>query len=252
MRTFSKLRALCAYPEVLDRPSQRRDDAAALGTTFHKYVEEWRRCQLEGRPWHIDGAPEQVRAWLRRMQAVWTPPADLEVEVAMGLANEAAPEFVAVDEVAPHIYVPSSLKVTEAMWEAASDEQRREWQSTLVSAGRADLVIPRELVHVDDIKTGQFYLGDPKLIRQLLAQGIAATLRARAAGFVPGIYYARLGIFDRGDGEPILRGSHEWDQAWSWVSASARMPAEPQPGGWCLSCWEKNECTAYPGRKEAA
>lgn len=257
MRTLSKLKALCAFTEVLDKPSRARDEAAGHGKSFHTYVEGWVEAVAAGRPWHIDGdAGLLVRGWLERMRAVWTPPPGIEAELAMGLADAPTPRYVAVDEPAPHEYVPADLCVTPAIWAGASDEHRRQWQSGLLTAGRADLVELRgEVVYVDDLKTGQYYLGDPKLIRQVLGQGIAATLRAKANGFLPGIYYARLGIFDRGDGEVIWRGSDEWDQAWAWVVASARMPAEPQPGGWCLSCYSKNDCTAYPARervKEAA
>jgi hypothetical protein len=243
VRTFSKLRALCAYPDVIDKPSARRDDAAALGTSFHAYVEAWIKALRDGKPWHIDGAPEPIAGWLRRMREVWTPPKGIETEIALGLQDLPEPNYVPVVEIEPHVYVPADESIRGSV--------------RLLTAGRADLVnLAGELVEVDDIKTGSFYLGDPQLLRQLLAQGIAATMRAGAAGFIPGIYYARLGIFDRGDGEPILRNSHEWDQAWAWVVESARMPAEPMPGAWCLSCWSKNDCVAYPARinteKEAA
>ncbi|HKO84900.1 MAG TPA: hypothetical protein VJ140_10160 [Actinomycetota bacterium] len=255
MRTFSRLRAFCAYSEQLERPSRRRDAAAAEGTKLHRYVEQWVRCAAEGRPFHFDGAAsDQVRGWLQRLTESWTPPAGLEMEVPLGLAaGTEQPEYVAVDEPADHRYVPASLGITTATWAAASEEQRTQWQATLLTAGRADLVAPPRagVVAVDDIKTGQSYLGDPKLLRQLLAQGIAATLRAGAEGFVPGIYYARLGIWDRGDAEPIWRDSHEWDQAWDWVVEAAQMPAQPQPGAWCLSCWEKDGCEGYPGREAA-
>jgi hypothetical protein len=250
MRTFSKLRALCAYPETIDRPSRRRDEAAGFGISYHGHVEQWRDAVVNGRPWDIDGVGEPMRGWLVRMREVWTPTPDLEVEVAMGLADAPAPRYVPVDEPAPHCYVPADLGVTALMWAAAPDEVRQQWQSGMVTAGRADLLRPvGELVQVDDLKTGQSYLGDPKLIRQLLAQGIAATLRAGAAGFIPGIYYARLGVFDRGDGEPIWRGSDEWDQAWDFVVSAAKMSSDPRPGGWCLSCWEKNDCSAFPGER---
>ena len=240
MRTFSKLKAFCAYPESLDRPSPRRDEAAGHGSLFHLYVQRWVEAVAAGRPFHVDGAAGPlVRGWLERMREVWTPPPRLEVEVALGLQDIAEPNYVPVVETEPHVYVPADESIRGSV--------------RLLTAGRTDLLeaIPG-LVYVDDIKTGQFYLGDPKLLRQLLGQGIAATLRAKADGFVPGIYYARLGIFDRGDGEPILRGTHEWDQAWDWVVAAAKMPATPQPGPWCLSCWEKKDCDAYPGRAEAA
>jgi hypothetical protein len=254
---MSRLRALCAHPETLERPSARRDEAAGHGTTFHKYVETWVKALQSGTTWHIDGAASPlVRGWVEKMMAVWTPPPGIECELAMGLLDRPEPKHIPVNEIEPHVYIPAYLSVTAEMWAAASDDQHRRWQVGLLTAGRADLVERRgALVNVDDIKTGQSYLGDPKLIRQVLAQGIAATMRADAQGFVPGIYYARLGIFDRGDGEPILRNSHEWDQCWAWVQAAARMPADPQPGAWCLSCWDKNECSAYPGRaaaKEAA
>jgi hypothetical protein len=251
-RTFSALRAFCAYPEKVRRPSARRDDAADLGTMFHGYVEDWARCLREGRAFRADDAPDTVRGWLERMQKVWTPPANLEMEVAMGLEAGPAPRYVPVDEPAPHVYVPAELGVTTEMWAHAGDEQRRQWQSGLLTAGRSDLLAPLgEVLLVDDIKTNNNYLGDPKLLRQLLAQGIAATLRADAAGFIPGIYYARLGIFDRGDGDPIWRGSDEWDLAWDTVVAAAKMPDEPQPGPWCLSCYEKRACGSYPGQEGA-
>ncbi len=242
MRTFSKLRALCAYPDVIDRPSARRDEAAVHGIAFHTYVERWAEAVAAGLPipWEMDQlASPLVRGWLERMRAIWTPPAGLEMELAMGLADEALPRYVPVTETEPHVYVPvvSTTKV--------------------LTAGRADMIVPVSLgdahvLMVDDIKTGQFYLGDPKLLRQLLAQGIAATLRAGAAGFIPGIYYARLGIFDRGDGHAIWRGTDEWEQAWEFVASAARLPAEPRPGAWCLSCWSKADCPANPARKEAA
>lgn len=240
MRTFSALKALCAHPELLRRPSKRRDDAAELGTSFHRYIEEWAKALAAGKTWHTDGAPEPIRGWLRRMRQAWTPPPGLEVEVAMGLAvgDDGEPLYTPVREPKPHAYVKDGACPTDR---------------PLLTAGRADLVEVDggSLVHVDDIKTGQFYLGDPKKLRQLLAQGIAATLRADADGFVPGIYYARLGMFDRGDGEVIWRRSHEWDQAWAWVVEAAQMPATPQPGPWCLSCWEKAECSANPAREAA-
>jgi hypothetical protein len=265
VRTFSKLRALCAYPDVIDKPSARRDDAAALGTSFHLYVQRWIEAVHAGQTYHMDAAGPLVRGWLERMQSVWTPPPGIETELALGLQDAPTPRYVPVDEVAPHIYLPAALRVRPSDWAESSETQRQELLATcgLLTAGRADLVLSDgpgrtvgAVVSVDDIKTGSFYLGDPKLLRQLLAQGIAATLRAAADGFIPGIYYARLGIFDRGDGEPIWRNSHEWDQAWAWVVESARMPAEPMPGAWCLSCWSKNDCVAYPARinteKEAA
>jgi hypothetical protein len=255
MRTFSRLRALCAYPEAIERPNRRRDEAGAIGTTFHSFVEAWARAVAEGKDWRPDGAPELVQGWLARMREVWAPPPGLEVEVAMGLLDRPEPKYLPVVEIEPHVYLPAHLSVTAAMWKESSDEQRHRWQEGMLTAGRADLLELRrgevDVVDVVDIKTGSSYLGEPRQLRQLIAQGIAATLRAGADGFIPGIYYARLGVFDRGDGQVIWRNSPEWDEAWDHVATAARMPATPQVGGWCLSCWEKDACPAYPGREAA-
>jgi hypothetical protein len=257
MRTFSQLRAFCSHPELLRKPSKRRDDAAALGTMFHKYVEAWRLCIAEGKPWHVDGAPEPVAGWLKRMREVWTPPPNAEVEVAMGLAPTLGgePDYVPVDEVAPHVYVPSSMQIRPSDWAEASEKQRQDLLAScgLLTAGRADLIAPLGdgILSVDDLKSGKFYLGPPNRLRQLLAQGIAATLRADARGFVPGIYYARLGMWDRGDEAPIFRGTPEWDEAWHAVRDSALMPSTPKPGPYCLDCWDAKACVANPAVEAA-
>jgi hypothetical protein len=236
MRTMSKLRAFCAHPETIDRPSARRDAAAGLGNTFHDYVEQWEICLREGRPWLIDGAPEPVRGWLQRLREVFVPPEGLRAEIAVGLADLPYPEYVAVKEVAPgtHIYEPE------------------DGVTALLTAGRADLVWPVTdddggYVRVCDLKSGQFYLGEPGRIRQVLGQGFACADRWRLPAFQPGIYYARLGLFDWG---PIIHLDGELGRAaWDDVVESAKMSSDPNPGAWCMGCWEKNECSAFPGER---
>lgn len=106
-----------------------------------------------------------------------------------------------------------------------------------------------KVVKVADIKSGQFYLGDPGKLRQLLGQGFACWARAReqgldVQGFVPGVYYARLGMFDWG--QPIIEGTTAWAEAWRWVMEAARRDREPHPGPWCLGCWDKKDCAKNP------
>lgn len=234
IRTFSKLRAFCAHPETIDRPSARRDAAAALGTQFHEYIQEWSHYVREGLSWGLEGVSEPVLGWIRRMQQVWAPPPGLRVEVAMGLADLAYPEFVPVDETGPHVYVA------------------KDGETPLLTAGRADLVWPvtadgGEYLRVCDIKTGQSYLGEPARIRQVLGQGFAAADRWAVPAFQPGIYYARLGLFDWG---PLIElGSELAAAAWADVVQAAKMSSDPNPGAWCMGCWEKNECSAFPGDK---
>lgn len=235
MRTMSKLRAFCAHPETIDRPSARRDAAAGLGTTCHEYIDQWRACLSAGRPWLIDGAPEPVRTWLGKLREVFEPPPGWQTEVAMGLADLPYPEFVPVRETAPgsHVYEPE------------------DGATPLLTAGRADMLWPVDgddgtYVRVCDIKSGQSYLGEPGRIRQVLAQGFAAARRWRTSAFQPGIYYARLGVFDWG---PVIALDGELGRAtWDDVVDAAKLPSDPRPGAWCMNCWEKKECSAYPGR----
>lgn len=106
------------------------------------------------------------------------------------------------------------------------------------------------VVRVADIKSGATYLGDPTRLRQVLGQGFACWSRARSKGdmvdgFVPGIYYARTGLFDWG--KPIIHGTPAWDEAWEMVVESARRDQKPYPGAWCLGCYDKEDCRSYPG-----
>lgn len=236
MRSFSKLRAFCSFPDVIgDKPSKRRDDAAAIGTTFHKYIEMWVRSVREGKVFHCDGAVEPVKGWITMMRQRWTPPAGLITEVAMGLEDLPSPRYVDVLEPKPHEYVPADGK------------------TPLLTAGRADLVWLGDgdpaLARVCDIKTGQFYLGDPGSLRQVLAQGFASVSKLDTAGFIPGIYYARTGLFDWG--RPVVKGTAAWDEAWRVVLEAAKRDTEPHPGAHCLGCWDKKACASYPGEVAA-
>lgn len=241
MRTFSKLKAFCSFPETLpDKPSKRRDDAAALGTLFHSYIEEWVQSGRDGWQFSCEDAPEPVATWIRRMRQKWTPPPGVETEVCLGLEDLPFPQHVPVVEEPPrsHKYVAV------------------DGRTPVLTAGRSDLQwVEESILNVADIKTGQFYLGPPARLRQLQAQGFAAFSRAfgiappEGAGFRVGIYYARTGYFDWSD---IIRpGTPEWDQAWRECLDAAKRDQEPHPGAHCLSCYDKAACQANPEREAA-
>lgn len=229
MRTMSALKALCPYPEVIDAaPSARRDEAAALGDRCHKAVNLW---VMSGDTSHFAQLGDPAMYWLQALASSWQPPEALEMEVPLGLgvSPDGDPEYVAVREepTGSHNYVTLH-------------------NATLVTAGRADLIAParKGLLNVDDMKSGKFYLGPPGNLTQVLAQGIAATLRVNADGFIPGVFYFRVNHWDRG--EPIVRGTAEWDRAWKQVHQAATLPSRPFPGGWCLSCWSRTKCPSNP------
>lgn len=241
MRSFSKLKAFCSHPETMpDKPSKRRDDAAAIGTLFHKYIEEWAKATSAGAPFHCDGAAEPVRGWIKRMRSVWTPPPGLEAELCLGLADLPFPQWVDAREEPPLSHKYHAVNAGES----------------LLTAGRADLVwVADRCLYVADIKTGQFYLGPPARLRQLQGQGFAAYSRAHfheqaVDHFRVGIYYARTGHFDWSD--PVAPGSEEWGVMWKECLEAAKRDQEPRPGPHCLSCWEKKECAANPEAREAA
>jgi hypothetical protein len=224
MRTFSKLKAFCSFPDTIpEKPSKRRDDAAAIGNLLHKAVEVW---VATGDTSHFAGLPEPVRGWAELMRQRWTPPEGCETEVALGLADLPFPHYMAVRETEPHVYVPE-----------LEDER-------LLTAGRADLIWEdeREIIRVCDIKTGQFYLGDPSRLRQVLAQGFAAADRSGAPAFIPGVYYARTGHFDWG--QPV-RAEPDTEE-WRYVLDAAMRDTQPRPGAHCLGCWDKKACPAKP------
>jgi hypothetical protein len=228
MRTFSKLKAFCSFPDTIpEKPSKRRDDAAAIGNLLHKAVEVW---VATGDTAHFAGLPEPVRGWAEIMRQRWTPPENCETEIPLGLVDLPTPKFTAVRETAPgsHEYVPLDAG------------------TKLLTAGRADLVWEddEECVRVCDIKTGQFYLGDPARLRQVLAQGFAAASLYGAGAFRPGVYYARTGHFDWG--QPVLIGEPSGDEAWRYVLDAAMRDTEPHPGAHCLGCWDKKACPANP------
>lgn len=235
MRTMSRLRAFCHYPEQIEKPfSKKRDEAAASGTLLHKYAEEWIRATLDGRVFHCDGAPEPVATWLRRLRATWKPPKGIEVEIPMGLVEgkTGLPEYVAVEERPPgsHQYVRTDGKA-----------------EPLVTAGRTDWVWWDDddvALQVIDVKSGSVYLGPPDQIRQLQAQGLAAACRAEVGAFRIGVYYARLGLFDMSERIEVTGpvGTRMWDD----VRRAATMDSEPHSGPWCLGCYSKRDCVSNP------
>lgn len=236
MRSFSALRAFCSHMESFpEKPHPRRDAAAALGTRYHEAVELWART---GGSAHFDSYEEPLRSWLLRMREVWTPPEDLETELALGLEDLPFPRYVPVKETEPHVYVPKDGK------------------TPLLTAGRADLlwVGADGVARVADIKTGQFYLGDPAKVRQILAQGFAAASMADAVGFIPGVYYARTGHFDWGH-EQVIRVSGEdfaMSEPWRMVLEASKRDTAPHAGPHCLGCWERKQCNASPVIESAA
>lgn len=240
MRTFSGLKLLCAWPEEIDKgPKKNRDLAGAMGTRFHKAKQLW---VMTGDTSHFDSLANPERAWLYELARTWVPPEDIEMEVCLGLcvAHDGSPRYVSVTEEPPdsHNYVLSG-----------SCREEKE-PPVLLTAGRADMIFKAAgevdcVLHVDDIKTGKYYLGPPDRVTQVLAQGIAATLRAGADGFIPGIYYARVNQWDRAK-KPILYGSPGWTEAWEQVKAAALLPSKPIPGGHCLDCWSKKLCKSNP------
>jgi hypothetical protein len=231
VRTFSALRAECSYPELIDLAvpkTARRQQALDAGTEFHGAVESWvkgeRQAMLESK---------DARAWLARMERVWSPPSGCRAEVALGL--DVAGKAYEVDEPEPHVYVPRAPGIH------------------LVTAGRLDLLWDDSdedgvTLHVVDVKTGRTYLGDPWDVPQLVAQAVAAaSLRDQRADSPRwlrlGVYYARLGLFDYGVGRVDLEDVlGRFDDVKRW----ATQGSDPRPGGWCLGCWSRANCDRNP------
>lgn len=235
MRTFSALREKCSYPELIDLAvpmSKSRQSACDVGTEFHAAVESW----VKGTPMPALTSKD-ARAWLAKMEKVWTPPLGCESEVALGLTT--MDQAVPVDEPEPHIYVPRDPLVS------------------LVTAGRLDLRWEEEMGSIRvvvDVKTGRTYLGDPWTIPQLVAQAVTAALADRelmdgAFQVKLGVYYARLGLFDWGE----TRSRAELiDNELPAVRRWATQDPSPKPGAWCLSCYSRANCEKDPARGEAA
>ncbi len=220
MRTFSQLRDKCSHPEVLELTRMRyagQQKALDRGTAFHRAVEQW----VKGEPITMPDDPDVV-SWLDRMTSTWTPPPGVRSEFAVGIRPDGTVTDE-VDEPEPHVYV-------------ARDG------SELLTAGRLDLTWEHDMtVHVVDVKTGVKYLGDPWTIPQIVAQTYAIAVLDGAGAVSPGVYYARLGIFDHGeersgsDREMWLKDIRRW----------ATQPNDPVISGACLSCYSNKACGAY-------
>lgn len=236
MRTYSSLRGVCAYPELIDLaipPSKARQTSMDLGTEFHVAVEAW----VKGTPMPVLTSKD-ARAWLARMEKVWAPPPGCEAEIATGITDDG--RGVYVDEPEPHVYVP------------------RDPADRLVTAGRLDLrwtenVATRVVV---DVKTGRTYLGDPWAIPQLAAQAVSEALLCRVDDAFDdvseirlGVYYARTGLFDFPPARPLYEVI---DELLPQVKAWATMPADPNPGAWCLGCYSRANCASDPTKGVAA
>jgi hypothetical protein len=223
VRTFSQLRAHCAYPLTLEALGPRkyaRDIAARKGSDLHARIDQWVRTGTLD----LVGAVDEVRAWAETMSRGWSPPPGCRSEWALGLTRDAL-RGVETDEPDPHVY---SARGGES----------------LVTAGRCDLawVVPGvvDVLHVADVKTGRTYLGQPARIPQLAACALAARWVLRAPfPLRVGVYYARLGVWDWETVET------ETDLV-EVVRAAVDLPDAPQVGGWCLGCYNAKECEAYP------
>jgi hypothetical protein len=239
MRTFSQLRAHCAYPLTLEALGPRkyaRDIAARKGSDLHARVDGWVRTgELD-----LVGAVDEVRAWAETMARGWSPPPGCRSEWALGLTRDAL-RGVEVDEPEPHVYRARNGDDWVAV---ASNGIITTAPGGLVTAGRCDLawVVPGvvDVLHVADIKTGRTYLGPPARIPQLAACALAARWVLRAPfPLRVGVYYARLGVWDWETVET------ETDLV-EVVRAAVDLPDAPRVGGWCLGCYNAKECEAYP------
>jgi hypothetical protein len=228
VRTFSALRERCNYPEIIDlsvAKTPSRQKSMDVGTEFHEAVEAW----VTNRPLGFF-LSKDANKWFEMMTKVWAPPVDCRAEVAIGITTDG--RAVDVDEPEPHAYVP------------------RDPTDVLLTAGRLDLEWTEERFteNVVDVKTGRTYLGDPWQIPQLVAQAVSVALRLMAqfsdvSQIKLGVYYARLGLFDYGDGpRPLSNVIAMLPQVHRWATAES----DPRPGAHCLGCYSATNCHANP------
>jgi hypothetical protein len=154
------------------------------------------------------------------MRFPWQPPSGFEAEVAWGLTP--AGNWSAVAEVEPHVYRSSD-------------------GAELLTAGRADGVWESNgVLYVLDYKTGKWPVDPARINLQVNAAGMALALRSFCKNYVPGIYYARDGIFDWGDRVEVA--TRDWQVTFEAVAAAALMDDAPRPGLHCEACWSKGKC----------
>lgn len=235
MISASALMRNCGYPRVLGKvePTDakgraaraKRDEAAARGTLFHGAIETWVR---DGVPGVAEDA--EVQGWIDLLASKWAPPPGTHLESAWGISPEG--DYVPVVETEPHVYVA---------------EGRR-----LATAGRADAwwIGFDGLLYVVDWKTGRWPVTPPATNLQINGAGLALSDVSEARGYVPGIYYARDGVFEWG--EPVLHGEPARAAILADVLAAAQLDDAPRPGPHCGDCWESRMNRCAHAQKDAA
>lgn len=238
MISASALKRDCGYPRVLDKMAPTdakgrarrasRDVSAARGSIFHAAVQAW----IEGQPSEpVDDS--EIAGWLDLLASKWAPPAGTRCEVAWGLGGDGT--YIEVEEAEPHVYRPVV----------------RADGLDLETAGRADAAWGGHdgLLYVVDWKAGKWPVAPASVNLQVNAAGSALGWAASAPGYVPGIYYARDGVFDWGD--PVLYGTSAHLDIFEAVIRAARLDDEPRPGDHCAKCWERRACTFAQAEVEA-
>lgn len=224
MVTASALLRDCGHPRVLraappaDARARaaraKRDAAAGRGTVFHRAIEQW---VTTGTPGTVDD-PE-IQGWIDILAAQWAPPLGTRLEVPWGLGTDGG--HVHVDEPEPHVYV------------ARGGQE-------LITAGRADACwLSYGWLYVVDWKTGRWPVAPAESNLQVNAAGLALAREVSANGYVPGIYYARDGVFEWG--RPVSIHPHLPD-IWAEIQVASVLDDSPRPGPHCASCWERRAC----------
>lgn len=221
--TASALHPFCGYAVTLKKARPRTanlDAAADKGTRFHALVEEW--CRDPSRVPFADD--REIQEWLDKLREKWHPPVGCRTEVAWGLSPDGEHLHVEERPKDSHIYLSMAGK-------------------PLLTAGRADACWPDYesiTLWAVDWKTGTWPVPAARENLQANAAARALAKRFGARQYVPGIYYARDGVFDWGD--PITVGSVEDDAVFARIKASAELDETPRPGDHCFACWEKRAC----------
>ena len=214
----SALKRHCAWPNLIKQaPTADQQRAMDRGTEFHAAIERW---QAEGRIPVLDDL--EIQGWIDLLAQQWDPRGK-RLEVAWGLGMDGS--HVMVAEPQPHVYEPMS-------------------GAPPLTAGRADAVWidTQNVLWVVDWKTGVWPVEPPATNLQANSAGLALARRWGASRYVPGIYYARDGVFEWGD--PIEMSSDAAAEAFAMVKHAAELPPKAIPGDHCATCWEKrkNRC----------